>query len=412
MGDNENSLDIDINLRANTAAATQATTALDQTTAAAKKLQAVFESTKGMGAPPPLPGSSPKDVENTAKTAEHLGKIVGHGHEMHRLFHGLNEELPGLGSLMQLAFSPIGGSISLFLIALRQIHEHFAKVNEELDKLRGEQAKPTTHVLEAQRQAFIDAGVAAGAFHDRLADAARGERGFKEEIVDAAAAIKNQLTAAGQAADALKGRGLAELEFAHKIGLVNDDQYYKAKLTLEENYAERKRALEEKIAAAELQVHRDTFKTAKAMQPGLQAAAEAAAKRTEKARIKLAGLPDEEEVKTNKAVADKALQDFTTQHGKSTNFFTRLGVNLTSQQAYEVIANAAFPGGGQGGLRLWRGKCQSSERRLRAVGRSQDQGGPGGLRIPPAAQGGSQAAKRARPGRTRPGTRGAEGRGE
>src|ERR1035441_10450079 len=64
-------------------------------------------------------------------TEKHTGHLQG----MHRAFHALNEVVPGLGVLMQAAFSPVGAAISLGVIALRAFQEHLKAVNEELDKM-------------------------------------------------------------------------------------------------------------------------------------------------------------------------------------------------------------------------------------------------------------------------------------
>ena len=74
---------------------------------------------------------------------------------MHRLFHALNEVVPGLGVVMQAAFSPIGASISIAVMALQLFREHLKKVNEELDKMAEENAKPLTNRLEIMRESTI-----------------------------------------------------------------------------------------------------------------------------------------------------------------------------------------------------------------------------------------------------------------
>ncbi len=278
------------------------------------------------------------------KAAEH--SLVPH-RELHKLFHGLNELLPGLGTLAYGAISPIGAAIMVAVAAAQTFHERMKELNEEFRKQEEEMAKPYTHTLQAQREEMVAAAKSAEDFKDRLEDAARGEESLKAAMEQQTQVARAAAQADGARQEALKTLAGVQLDWAHKEGLVSDAQFYQAKLALEEDYAEKKRAIEEKIAAAELEARRSNLGQAKQQQAGLEAEAEAAVKRTEKVRIKLGGLPSEEEVRTNKDTADKALKEFTDQHGESSQFFQRLGVNLNERQAHEAIANAAFPGAGQ-----------------------------------------------------------------
>jgi len=78
---------------------------------------------------------------------------------MHKIFHSLNEVVPGLGVLMQAAFSPIGATISLAVLAMRLFHEKMQEVNAEFQKMEDEAAKPATKRMEAFREGVVQAAV-------------------------------------------------------------------------------------------------------------------------------------------------------------------------------------------------------------------------------------------------------------
>jgi hypothetical protein len=101
----DTSLDIEIRMPADTSGGTQAAAVLDKVKQSA--------------------GESAKEVE----------KHNSHLHVMHKLFHGLNEVVPGLGVLMQAAFSPVGAAISVALMALRAFHEKMKETNAEFKKM-------------------------------------------------------------------------------------------------------------------------------------------------------------------------------------------------------------------------------------------------------------------------------------
>src|ERR1039458_4134824 len=115
--------------------------------------------------------------EKAGKQAEKHG---AHPHELHRVFHSLNEIVPGLGVLMQAAFSPVGAAISLAVIAFRLFREKMKETNEEFRKMEDEAAKPATLRMVAWREATVEAAVGLGHLQRALADAARGEQTIKE----------------------------------------------------------------------------------------------------------------------------------------------------------------------------------------------------------------------------------------
>jgi hypothetical protein len=341
MGADDTSLDIEINLKANTAGGPQATAAINQVTDAQKKLQAIFNSTKNLPPPPKPPGADPKDNQQLEQHNKHL-------HEMHRLFHGLNEVVPGLGFAMQAAFSPIGASIGAGLAVLRVFNEHIKAMDEATKKTLEEAAKPLTHTLEAQREALIHAATAAQEFKDRLADAARTQQTVKEQTEAAIAALKAQTAEQISLEDALKSEDAAALEWRHKAGLVSDADYYRQKLELEEQYAERKRAIEDRDAKAEILLQKAGIEQTKAKQPELEIAAKEARAKADASVTTLAGMDTPQQMAAGVKEARAQLAEFRRQNELFVQIFEKdqqaaAGYNPKTFESYTRLLRAAKP---------------------------------------------------------------------
>src|ERR1039458_1054576 len=72
--------------------------------------------------------------KTTGATQEATKAAEKHGaglHALHRLFHSLNEVVPGLGVALQAAFSPIGAAISLAVMGVQLFREHTKKLRSE-----------------------------------------------------------------------------------------------------------------------------------------------------------------------------------------------------------------------------------------------------------------------------------------
>ena len=123
-----------------------------------------------------------KTSEVTKEASTVAEKHIGHLQGMHRAFHALNEVVPGLGVLMQAAFSPVGAAISLGVIALRGFEEHLKAVNEELDKMAEANAKPLTNRLEIMRESVIRNAASMVEFGLRISGAALSEHELSKSI--------------------------------------------------------------------------------------------------------------------------------------------------------------------------------------------------------------------------------------
>ena len=211
--------------------------------------------------------------EEAGKQAEKHG---AHLHELHRVFHSLNEIVPGLGVLMQAAFSPVGAAISLAVIAFRLFHEKVRETNEEFQKLEEEAAKPATLRMVALREATVETAVGLGHLKLALADAARGEQTVKETTERTMAVFKELARDAATLAEAMNQNDLASLDQRHAAGLVLEEQYAAQRLAIEEHYQAEKRQLEENAAMVEILVKKRALEQAVGAQPGLISAAELA----------------------------------------------------------------------------------------------------------------------------------------
>jgi hypothetical protein len=299
-----------------------------------------------------------EDISKKTTVAGESGrKAEGHFGALHRLFHSLNEFLPGLGTLMQAAFNPIGATISIAVMALGAFHEKMKALNEEFKKHEEEVAKPYTRAIEATRQGMVDAAKAAAQFRDRLADAARDEQVLQHAMEDTIARCKAEALAHQELDDALKSVELANLALSHKQGLLTDEQYYIEKLAIEETYAERKRAIEAEAAREEILAHKAVLEAQKAAQPQLEEDAKAAAKRAAQARVALDKMPSEEDVRGRRDETAKALKEFETTKMFEGGYqelipdFIRVGSQATNAGAREALfASGKFPQVGIPGL--------------------------------------------------------------
>jgi hypothetical protein len=276
----DESLDILIRTQADTSGAQQATAALNQAT-----------------------GAQEKGGEAAEKHKKHVEGL-------HKMFHALNEVVPGLGTAMQAAFSPIGGAMAIGTMALQLFHEKMKEFNEECKRLEEEAAKPLTHRLEAMREGTVENAKAQGELTRALTEAARAEQTVADKAGTVLAAMKSQAQQADSLAEAQHQNELARLETRHQAGLLSDEQYNEKRLEAEERFLEQKRALEEKAALAELEAKRKLATRADLEQPALDAEARAAEFKSVKAQESLRSLPAEGEVTEKLEKAKKELADF------------------------------------------------------------------------------------------------------
>lgn len=206
--------------------------------------------------PPPL------DPEPIEKTNHHLEGL-------HRLFHSLNEVVPGAGALMQAAFSPVGAAISLAVMALRLFQEKLKEVNVEFDRLEENAAKPLTHRLEAIREGVISGAVAFDALNARLEEASRREQTIKEKTDEALQVMHRQFSEAQTLGEATIRNELARLDAAHTMGIVGEAEYARRKLAIQIQAEENKRKLQEDAAAAEIALKKKQIEEAKGELPEL-----------------------------------------------------------------------------------------------------------------------------------------------
>jgi hypothetical protein len=257
---------------------------------------------------------------------------------MHRMFHALNEVVPGLGVAMQAAFSPIGAVISIAVMALQFFREHLKKVNEELDKMAEENARPLTNRLEAMRTSVVLNATGMAALHDRLADAARQQQVLAQETERAVAAAKEQAAEAQTFDEGQKGEELAMLEQMHRAGLLSEEQYASEKLAIEQRYIERKRQLEENEAMREILIRRRSKEQAEMAQPGLTATAELAEKNKEKALEDLNALRPKAEIDEDKKKSAAALKAFEDKYKEWSRWFADFGVSAKPSDVSATIS--------------------------------------------------------------------------
>ena len=280
--------------------------------------------------------------KTTGATQEATKAAVAHGaglHALHKLFHSLNEVIPGLGVLMQAAFSPVGAAISIAVLALRTFQEHMRKVNEEFKRMEEEAAKPLTGRLDALRESVVTNAVGMAALHDRLGEAARGQQSLAAETEHAAAAMREQIGAVEALGEAQKSGELALLDNIHAAGLLSEEQYAEQKLAIEQAYLEKKRALEERQEMTEILVRRRALERAQMDQPGLTAAASSSEGKREKALEDLASLRPRSAIDEDRKKTAAAVKAFEEGQGlqRIGQFQSAGGATATRESLYEVL---------------------------------------------------------------------------
>lgn len=206
------------------------------------------------------------------KAEKHSKRLAG----MSKAIGALNQVIPGLGVILQAAFSPIAATISLAVMALRLFQEHLKAVNAELDKMAEENAKSTTSRFTALREATVEAAVGMDRLHRALADAARTEQTVKESVERTVVAFKEEARAGQELADAMKENYLSGIEEEHASLLLSEKEYAVERLEIEKWYQNEKRALAERSEATEILIKWQAMNRAKQAQPGLTSAAELA----------------------------------------------------------------------------------------------------------------------------------------
>lgn len=255
-------------------------------------------------------------------------KHSGHLREMHRAFHALNGIVPGLGALMQAAFSPVGAAISIGVIALRAFQEHLKKVNEELDKMAEANAKPLTNRLEIMRESVIRNAASMVELGLRISDASRSEHELAKNIDEVISRMRKQ-GAELQTLGETRGKGeLAILENLHQAGLVAEEDYERRRLKIEEELVEKKRKLAEDELQAEINVRKAGGEAAKQSQPEFRRQAESARNQSETAQTEsLAARSGMDTAKENLTQAKDAMKEWVKGHT------TELGENYARVRA-------------------------------------------------------------------------------
>jgi hypothetical protein len=218
-------------------------------------------------------GALDKTTSATEGAAKATEKHTVGLHAMHKVFGALNDVVPGLGVLMQAAFSPVGAAISIAVMALRLFQEHMREVNKEMDRMESESAKPLTNRLEIMRESVIRNAAGLAEYKERLADASHSQLTLADAIARVVAAMKEENNTLGSLAEIGERAELATLENMHKAGLVSEEQYAQMRLRIEQDLAAKKRKLAEDELQAEINIRKEAVKAAANNQGNMDAAA-------------------------------------------------------------------------------------------------------------------------------------------
>jgi hypothetical protein len=256
-----------------------------------------------------------KTSEVTKEASTVAEKHTGHLQGMHRAFHALNEVVPGLGVLMQAAFSPVGAAISIGIMALRGFKEHLKAVSEELDKMAEANAKPLTNRLEIMRDSVIRNEASMVEFGLRISDAALSEHELSKSIDEVISRMHKQAEEV-KALGEIRGKSeLTILENLHQAGLMSEQDYARRRFEIEEELAKKKRKLAEGDLQAEINVRKAGMDAAKDSDPALTTKAERAGEESVRARTEaMVARSGMDTGKENLAQAKEALTKWEKEH--------------------------------------------------------------------------------------------------
>lgn len=190
--------------------------------------------------------------------------------ELRKIILGLNSAIPGLGVLFQAAFSPIGAAISIAMIALEKFKDAMREWNEEMDRTAEEAAKPLSNRIDEIRRTTVETSVATAELTQRLREAGNSQKSFAQQMSETVEKLKSENSATQDLSNALQTKELAQLNLLHAAGLVSTTEYEARKFAIEESYAQKKRALQDQLATAEIMVQRRLLENAQADQQKLE----------------------------------------------------------------------------------------------------------------------------------------------
>jgi hypothetical protein len=269
-------------------------------------------------------GSISDYAAKNGDASRQVDKHVVSNRQLHRIIHSLNEAVPGLGMIFQATFSPIGAAIAIGTTALSYFQEELRKWNEEMDKASEEAAKPMTNRLELMREATVSNAVALEEFKIKLEDAARGEQNLAQQLSATIAKIHEQASSTGSIEDSLKNNELAGLEMFQKMGLVSTQEYEEKKFAIEEEFAAKKRKLDEETIQMEISARNLQLATSKMNQGALETVAKDKMKSASDAEINAQSAGDQvAKTKENAEAAKVKLNEFEKQNPKWTPLFER-----------------------------------------------------------------------------------------
>lgn len=282
-----------------------------------------------------ITGDASSAVSEHAKFGAATGRSTS---EVKKLLNVFLREFPLAGVLAKAAFSPVGAVLTGAIILFRSVKQHIAEVNAELDKLGEDAAKPLVRTLDLQRAALVDNAAALETLRWKLEQAARGERSLAEVQAEAIEVMRRYQQRAEELRGADEANELQRLELKHKLGLVAVQQYEREKLRIAQEYADKKRALDEEQMLAEIMLRRASLEDAETNQQSLAAAAEAAVNKQVDAERDLAELREfKASTRERTTQAEAQLKEFEARYAKEVKAFERVGWQATTEQAHGAL---------------------------------------------------------------------------
>jgi hypothetical protein len=165
------------------------------------------------------------------KSSGFLKKLTGEAHEQRQVIAELAQQVPLLGSAMEILSGPEGIAFA-FISGLLAMKDALDEVSEAADKTAEAVAKPEfSEAVEARTKDLQDGAVAAEMFANRMKLAAESQDHFALAAASAGAALAATNSAQRTVAEAAFGLDSAKLKAEYDAGLVTFEQYLARQLT-------------------------------------------------------------------------------------------------------------------------------------------------------------------------------------
>lgn len=254
MPDSDHSLELLLKTKADLAGAKSVQAALELTIA---KMKALGRETSAQEA----------QLTKVKSAIEAYNKAHGEGGEKMKLFgeetteakhaaRELAEQFPLVSAALKILINPVGGVLSLAIIAFSTVKEKLDEWNKSLDETAERLADPTfAEAIKARREALEAGEIAAASYVDKMAHLIDPEEAYAKALTSQIEIMNARNAAMGQVDDATHGFDQAKAKHGQDLqeaaltdmlarGIITYQQYTQQKLQLDVDYIAKLNQLE------------------------------------------------------------------------------------------------------------------------------------------------------------------------